>query len=75
MRWIFWEERRMGSEENEDDLERIGKDRKIGITQFELVTDCYRLSCFPPLHRFWQSAAQSLRKDVLFSLTIVLYPV
>ena len=48
MRWIFWEERRMGSEENEDDLERIGKDRKIGITQFELVTDCYRLSCFPP---------------------------
>ena len=65
----------MGSEENEDDLERIGKDRKIGITQFELVTDCYRLSCFYTLHRFLQSAAQSLRKDVLFSLTIVLYPV
>ena len=75
MRWIFWEERRMGSEENEDDLERIGKDRKIGITQFELVTDCYRLN-YSPLHRFLQSAAQtaqSLRKDVLFSLTIVLH--
>jgi hypothetical protein len=68
MRWI------LGSEENEDDLKRIGKDRKIGITQFELVTICHRLSC-PPLHRFLQSAAQSLRKDVLFSLTIVLYPV
>ena len=40
MRWI------LGSEENENDWERIGKDRKIGITQFELVTDCYRLSCF-----------------------------
>ena len=40
MRWI------LGSEENEDDLERIGKDRKIGITQFELVTNCHRLSCF-----------------------------
>ena len=25
---------RIGSEENEDDLERIGKDRKIGITDF-----------------------------------------
>lgn len=25
---------RKGSEENEDDLERIGKDRKIGITDF-----------------------------------------
>ena len=34
MRWIFWEERRMGSEENEDDLERIGKDRKIGNSDF-----------------------------------------
>ena len=33
MRWIFWEERRMGSEENEDDLEWIGKDKKIGITK------------------------------------------
>ena len=72
MRWILGSEE---NEENEDDLERIGKDRKIGITQFELVTDCYRLSCSPPLHRFLQSAAQSLRKDVLFSLTIVLYPV
>ena len=38
MRWIFGEERRMGSEENEDDLERIGKDKKIGITKFQLVT-------------------------------------
>ena len=43
MRWI------LGSEENEDDLERIGKDRKIGITQFELVTNCHRLTCFYPL--------------------------
>ena len=28
----------LGREENGDDLERIGKDKKIGITKFQLVT-------------------------------------
>lgn len=60
MRWI------LGSEENEDDLERIGKDRKIGITQFELVTNCHRLSC-PPTPLFAIRSTEFEKRCTIFA--------
>ena len=59
-------------EENGEGLERIGKDRKIGITQFELVTDCYWLSCSPPTPLF-ATRSTEFEKRYTISKTIVLY--
>jgi hypothetical protein len=66
MRWILEREE---NGKNGEGLERIGRDRKIGIPilLIQLVTICNRLSNFYPyaLHLFLPPAAQSLRKAVL----------
>ena len=71
MRWMLgreengknWGEKRMGKNG------KNRKDRKIGITQFELVTNCHRLTCFYPLRStpLLSSDAWRLRQDYYFA--------
>ena len=50
------------------------RDRKIGITQFELVTNCHRLTCFYPLRStpFFVIRSVEFEKGCSISQTIVL---
>lgn len=71
MRWMLgreengknWGEKRMGKNG------KNRKDRKIGITQFELVTNCHRLTCFYPLRSTPLFAICSMELEIEYTIS------